>query len=61
MSSNRSSTGYSQYILNTGHNYGNTENVMTVIKADKYGQYLDSLEKYRICKITKQNLQIIHM
>jgi hypothetical protein len=55
---NRSNSGYSQHILNTGRSYRHIENVITITKTAKQGQYLSSVEKYRIYKITKQNLQM---
>jgi hypothetical protein len=34
---NRTKAGYSQHILNTGHEYSNIENIMNILKVQKKG------------------------
>jgi hypothetical protein len=50
---NRTKTGYSQHIINTGHEYGNIENTLNVLNVQKKGAFLNILEKFHICKTYK--------
>jgi hypothetical protein len=43
-------------ILNTGHAYGSVTDTMNVISMGKKGKYLNTLEKYNIYTISKNNL-----
>jgi hypothetical protein len=43
---NKEASGYAQHILNTRHSYGNIEDVMDIIKTERKGKHLDTLEKY---------------
>jgi hypothetical protein len=52
---NKESSGYAQHILNTGHSYGNIEDVMDIIKIERKGKHLDMLEKYHIFCTYKHN------
>jgi arginyl-tRNA--protein-N-Asp/Glu arginylyltransferase len=45
---NKESSGYAQHILNTGHSYGNIEDIMDIIKIERKGKHLDTLEKFHI-------------
>jgi hypothetical protein len=45
-------------ILNTGHQFGKTDKIMTIFKTALKGLYMKSLENYYIQKITNQNLQL---
>jgi hypothetical protein len=52
---NKESSGYAQHILNTGHSYGKTEDIMDIIKIENKGKHLDTLEKYHIFYAYKQH------
>jgi hypothetical protein len=56
--SNNSNTGYSNHILNSGHNYGTIEDTMEIITMGRKGQYLKTLEKYHIPKVSRKNLHM---
>jgi hypothetical protein len=45
---NRTNTGYSQHIINTGHEYGNIENTLNILNVQKKGAFLNTLEKFHI-------------
>jgi hypothetical protein len=42
---NNSNSGYSNHILNTGHAYWSIADTMKIIKIDKKGKYLNTVEK----------------
>jgi hypothetical protein len=46
----KSKTGFSQYILNTGHAYNTMENTMKILNLQEKGQYLNTLERSHIYK-----------
>jgi hypothetical protein len=56
--SNNSNTGYSNHILNTGHTYGTVTDTMEIITTGRKGRYLNTLEKYHIYEICKDNLHM---
>jgi hypothetical protein len=56
--SNNSNTGYSKRVLNTGHAYGTMEENMDVVRIGRKGQYLNTLEKYYIYKISREKLHM---
>jgi hypothetical protein len=43
--------------LNTGHTYGTIADTMEIITGRK-GKYLNTLEKYLICEISRENLHM---
>jgi hypothetical protein len=47
---NRTKTGYSQHIINTGHEYGKKEKTLNV---QKKGAFRKTLEKFHIYKTQK--------
>jgi predicted GIY-YIG superfamily endonuclease len=51
--SNRTKTGYSQHIINTGYEYSNVENTLNVLNVEKNGAFLYTLEKFHIYKTQK--------
>jgi hypothetical protein len=53
--SNNSNTGYANHILNTGHTYGPIDDIMEIMETVKKGKYLNTLEKYHIHRISKEN------
>jgi hypothetical protein len=56
--SNNDNSGYSNHMLNTGHTYGNIADTMKVLKTEKKGKHLNTLEKYHIYKTSKEGLQM---
>jgi hypothetical protein len=56
--SNNSNTGHSNHILNTEHAYGTIEDTMEIITIGRKGKYLNSLEKYHIYKVSRENLHM---
>jgi hypothetical protein len=52
---NSANSGYSNHILNTGHTYGNITNTMKILKIEKKGKHLNTLEKYHIYKREKMD------
>jgi hypothetical protein len=55
---NNTKSGYSNHILNTGHSCGSITNTMEIMKIERKGKHLNTLEKYHIYKISKEG---IHM
>jgi hypothetical protein len=53
-----SKSGYSNHILNTGHSYRNITDTMEIIKIERKGKHLNTLERYHIYKIS---IEGIHM
>jgi hypothetical protein len=51
-------SGYSNHILNTGHTYGTINDTMDIIRNGKKRKHLNTLEKYYIHKISKNNLHM---
>jgi hypothetical protein len=49
----RAKTGFSQHILNTGHEYNKIEHCMSIIKIQNKGKFLNTLEKFYIYKELK--------
>jgi hypothetical protein len=50
---NRAKTGYSQHILNTGHEYNTIENCMSIVQIQNKGKLLNTMEKFYIYKEQK--------
>jgi hypothetical protein len=44
--------------MNTGHIYGSVTNMMMVLKMQRKGKYLNTLERYYIYKMRKDGLQM---
>jgi hypothetical protein len=55
---NNSNAGYSNYILNTGHSYGNIIDAIKIIKIEINGKHLNTLEGYHIHRISKEGLHM---
>jgi hypothetical protein len=51
-------SGYLNHILKTRHTYGTINDTMDIIRKEKEGKHLNTLEKYYIHKISKSNLQM---
>lgn len=48
---------YAQHIVNTGHAHGNMQDTMEVIQLAKKGGHMNSIEKFHMYCIYKQNNQ----
>jgi hypothetical protein len=46
------------YLLNTGHTYGAITDTIDVIRTGRKGRHLNTLEKYHIYKISRNNLHM---
>jgi hypothetical protein len=55
---NNSNSGYSRHILNTGHTYGSVIDTIKVLKTQRKGKHLNTLERYYIYKMRKNGIQI---
>lgn len=55
---NSGCSGYSNHILNTGHAHGSIINTTKVIRINKMGKHLNTLEKYHIHKTSKNGLHM---
>jgi hypothetical protein len=55
---NNSNSGYSNHILNTGHTCGIITDIMEIVKTVKKGRHLNTLEKYHVYRISKDNLHM---
>jgi hypothetical protein len=56
--SNNANSGYSNYILSTGHTCGTVTDTMDVIRMGRKGRHLNTLERYHIYKISRNNLHM---
>jgi hypothetical protein len=56
--SNNSNSGYSNHILNTKHTYSTITDTMDVIRIGRKGRHLNTLEKYHIYEISRNNLHM---
>jgi hypothetical protein len=56
--SNNDNSSYLNHILNTGHTYYTIRYIVDVIKIEKKGKHLNTLEKYHIHKISKDRLHM---
>jgi hypothetical protein len=45
-------------ILDTGHEYETIEKTVKIWHTEKKGQMLETYERFHICEISKQNLQL---
>jgi hypothetical protein len=55
---NNGNSGYSKHILNMGHTYGSVSNTMKVLKMQRKGKHLITLERYYIYKMRKNGFQM---
>jgi hypothetical protein len=46
--SNNGNSWYSNHMFNTGHAYGSIADAMKVLKTERKGKHLNTLEKYHI-------------
>jgi hypothetical protein len=51
-------SGYSNCILNMRHKYGIITDTVDIIRTHRKGKHLNTLEKYHIYKVNKNNLQM---
>jgi hypothetical protein len=54
----KNNCGYSNHKLNKGHTYGTVADTMDIIRMRRKGRYLNTLEKYHIYKISRNNLHM---
>jgi hypothetical protein len=54
---NRETSGV-QHILETGHSFGKMNDIMEIIKIERKGSYLNTLENFYIFKLFKQGNQL---
>jgi hypothetical protein len=52
---NKDTSTYAQHISNTGHAYGNMQDVMEVIQIGRKGRYMNSMERFHIFCTQKEN------
>jgi hypothetical protein len=57
--SNYSNCGYSNHILNTGCTLGTVADTVDVITTERKGKHLNTLDRYLIYKVRKDNLHIV--
>jgi hypothetical protein len=55
---NKGNSGYTSHILHTGHAYESITNTMRVLKTEKEGKHLNTLEKYHMYKSSMNRLQM---
>jgi hypothetical protein len=53
-----SNSGYSFYILNTGHKHGTITDTMGITMTHRKGKHFNTLEQHHIYKTSKNNLQM---
>jgi hypothetical protein len=58
MRNNKRNSGDSNHILNTGLTYGTICDAIVMITTGGKGKHLNALEKYHICKISKDHLHM---
>jgi hypothetical protein len=51
-------SGYSNHILSTGHAYRTITDTMEIVTTGRKGKYLNTLERYHIYEISKENLHM---
>jgi hypothetical protein len=52
---NKENSGYAKHILKSGHSYGNINDVMDILEVEKKGKHLDTLERFHIFCLYKQD------
>jgi hypothetical protein len=55
---NKSTSGYVQHILDTGHAFGNMDDSMEIVKIQQKGSHLKTLENFYIYKLFQQGIQL---
>jgi hypothetical protein len=55
---NGQNSKFAQHIVDTTHEYQTIDQTMKILHVEKEGRALDTYERFHICEITKQNLQI---
>jgi hypothetical protein len=51
--------GYEPHILNTGHEFGNTEDIIEVVEHQQNGSYLNTVEKYHLYNSNKMKQNLV--
>jgi hypothetical protein len=55
---NNSNSSYCSHILKTGHQYGSITDTIKVIRIQRKGKYLNTLERYHIYKVSREGVQM---
>jgi hypothetical protein len=58
ITSNCSKSGYLNHILNAGHSYSKITDTMDVIRIGRKSRHLNTLERYQIYEVYKNNLHM---
>jgi hypothetical protein len=53
---NNSNSGCSSHIVNMGHTYRTITDIMDIIRTQKTGKHINTLQKYYICNFSKNSL-----
>jgi hypothetical protein len=56
--SNNANFRYSNHILSMGHTYGTITDTVDIIRMGRKGRHLNTLERYHIYKINRNNLRM---
>jgi hypothetical protein len=56
--SNNSNSRYSNHILNTRHTYETMTDTVDIITTGRKGKHLNTLERYHLYKIRRENLHM---
>jgi hypothetical protein len=55
---NSAASKYAQHILETGHEYGKMEDILTIMQCERKGRRLNSLEQFYIHRLVKEETQL---
>jgi hypothetical protein len=55
---NNINSGYSNHILSTGHAYGSITDTMEIGEVERKGKHLNTLEKYHMCRLSRNRLHM---
>jgi hypothetical protein len=55
---NNTTSRYAQHILETGHEYGTMEDILTIMQCERKGRRLNSLEQFYIHRLSKEKTQM---
>jgi hypothetical protein len=49
---------FAQHLLENNHSIGPFDSITEVLRSTNKGKLMDTLEKFHICKVTRENIQI---
>jgi hypothetical protein len=55
---NSTASKYAQHILETGHEYGDMKDILTIIQHGRKGRRLNSLEQFYIYGLTREEIHL---